>query len=333
MEPLPPDPRTTKGITHEQRYYLCLKKQDCPAMKQSELAAWFLETYSFPISQPTISHSLKKSAEIIARGISTPGLEPTRVRRRPVRHPELEQALFQWVQQQQQEQGPEQSGEGSDPISGPALVRQAKKIAQEMDIHDTVFCPGWLSRFKGPVSLKTTIGITTTTTLIIHIIHIRLNVDIATARSPSNSNSSYINSSSCSQSLSRQYKLHCVHNTLALARYIYCHLQENLIGSHFTTNDNSTYNSSNSSNNRMHTATEPTDIDRFPSGVCGIFLFITFSSNTNIGDNSGDAPRVPPVYTHYYANQRNWVSPSGAILPAAFTALASHSRIPTSVAQ
>lgn len=117
-------------------------------MKQSELAAWFLETYSFPISQPTISHSLKKSAEIIARGISTPGLEPTRVRRRPVRHPELEQALFQWVQQQQQEQGPEQSGEGSDPISGPALVRQAKKIAQEMDIHDTVFCPGWLSRFK-----------------------------------------------------------------------------------------------------------------------------------------------------------------------------------------
>ncbi|KAF9341782.1 hypothetical protein BGZ91_002376 [Linnemannia elongata] len=230
MEPLPPDPRTTKGITHEQRYYLCLKKQDCPAMKQSELAAWFLETYSFPISQPTISHSLKKSAEIIARGISTPGLEPTRVRRRPVRHPELEQALFQWVQQQQQEQGPEQSGEGSDPISGPALVRQAKKIAQEMDIHDTVFCPGWLSRFKVP-------------------------------------------------------------------------------------------------------ATEPTDIDRFPSGVCGIFLFITFSSNTNIGDNSGDAPRVPPVYTHYYANQRNWISPSGAILPAAFTALASHSRIPTSVAQ
>ena len=117
-------------------------------MKQSELAAWFLETYLFPISQPTISHSLKKSAEIIARGISTPGLEPTRVRRRPVRHPELEQALFQWVQQQHQEQGPEHSREGSDTIPGPALVRQAKKIAQEMDIHDTVFCPGWLSRFK-----------------------------------------------------------------------------------------------------------------------------------------------------------------------------------------
>ncbi|KAF9150890.1 hypothetical protein BG015_007296 [Linnemannia schmuckeri] len=153
MNPVPPDPRTTKGITHEQRYYLCLKKQDCPAMKQAELAAWFLETYSFPISQPTISHSLKKSAEIIARGISTPGLEPTRVRRRPVRHPELEQALFQWVQQQQeqqleQERRQEQSGDGSDPISGPALVRQAKKIAQEMNIHDTVFCPGWLSRFK-----------------------------------------------------------------------------------------------------------------------------------------------------------------------------------------
>ncbi|KAG9065132.1 hypothetical protein KI688_002454 [Linnemannia hyalina] len=273
MEPLPPDPRTTKGITHEQRYHLCLKKQDCPAMKQSELAAWFLETYSFPISQPTISHSLKKSAEILARGISAPGLEPTRVRRRPVRHPELEQALFQWVQQQHQEHGPEQSGEGSDSISGPALVRQAKRIAQEMDIHDTVFCPGWLSRFK-------------------------MRVDIATAHPLSNSNKNNINSnSSRSQSLSRQYK------------------------------------QSAPSRSPITPATAPTDIDRFPGGICGIFIFIVFGGNINIGDNSGDAPRIPSVYTHYYTNQRNWISPSCAFLPVAFTALASHSRIPTSIAQ
>ncbi|KAG0216832.1 hypothetical protein BGX33_012052 [Mortierella sp. NVP41] len=160
MEPaaVTTDSRTTKGITHEQRYHLCLKKQECPAMKQSELAAWFNETYSFPISQPTISHSLKKSAEILARGITSPGVEPTRVRRRPVRHPELEQAIFRWVQEQQQKQQQEQkvgqqqqqqSGDDdSDPISGPVLIRQAKKIAREMNMVDTVFCPGWLTRFK-----------------------------------------------------------------------------------------------------------------------------------------------------------------------------------------
>ncbi|KAF9196312.1 hypothetical protein BGZ50_001062 [Haplosporangium sp. Z 11] len=96
-------PRPVKGLTHEQRYSLCLKKQQCPTMRQSELAAWFKEKYAFGISQPTVSHSLKKSAEILAIGISAPGIEPTRVRNRPVRHPELELALYQWVRAREQE--------------------------------------------------------------------------------------------------------------------------------------------------------------------------------------------------------------------------------------
>ncbi|KAG0290652.1 hypothetical protein BGZ96_005898 [Linnemannia gamsii] len=213
MEPLPSiDPRTTKGITHEQRYYLCLKKQECPTMKQTELAAWFKETYSFQISQPTISHSLKKSGEIIAQGITAPGLEPTRVRRRPVRHPELELALYHWVQQQQQLQkqqqqeqgkGQEQSdGDRLDPISGPMLVRQAKKIAQEMNIQDTVLCPGWLSRFK--MRQKTLIIINTTVILIVLTTYICINDDIITTNSLSSSNNSYNGSSS--QSLKPQYR-------------------------------------------------------------------------------------------------------------------------------
>ncbi|KAG0326905.1 hypothetical protein BGZ99_008814 [Dissophora globulifera] len=170
------DTRMTKGITHEQRYYLCLKKEECPGMKQAELAAWFKDKYSFPISQPAISHSLKRSAEILARGLSTPGIESSRVRKRPVRHPELELAIYRWVkaqqqpQQQPQQRGPHQLSESdidsdhmsasglstavAEEITGPALVRQAKRIAQEMDIRDTVFCPGWLSRFKARYGIK-----------------------------------------------------------------------------------------------------------------------------------------------------------------------------------
>ncbi|KAF9355929.1 hypothetical protein BGX26_005934 [Mortierella sp. AD094] len=172
---IPDDPRTTKGITHEQRYYLCLKKQECPSMKQSELASWFRGKYNFPISQPAISHSLKRSAEILSGGLFTPGIEATRVRKRLVRHPELEQAIYQWVKSQQQLQGQQQQQQrerellfhcssGSDgtdelsgyarslenvePVTGPILLQQAKRIALEMGIKDTVFCPGWLSRFK-----------------------------------------------------------------------------------------------------------------------------------------------------------------------------------------
>ncbi|KAG0017690.1 hypothetical protein BGZ80_008023 [Entomortierella chlamydospora] len=181
---IPDDPRATKGITHEQRYHLCLKKQECPSMKQSELASWFKEKYNFPISQPTISHSLKRSAEILSGGLFTPGIEATRVRKRPVRHPELEQAIYQWVKSQQQLQGQQQqqrerellfqcsngsdgndelrgytkSFENAEPVTGPILLQQARRIASEMGIKDTVFCPGWLSRFKarirhGPISI------------------------------------------------------------------------------------------------------------------------------------------------------------------------------------
>ncbi|KAF9195436.1 hypothetical protein BGZ51_000010 [Haplosporangium sp. Z 767] len=163
-------PRPVKGLTHEQRYSLCLKKQQCPTMRQSELAAWFKEKYAFGISQPTVSHSLKKSAEILAIGISAPGIEPTRVRNRPVRHPELELALYQWVRareqeyQQKQKTGFEQPSGSNvmntemaiplEPITGPALFRQAQKIALELNIRDIVFCPGWLARFKARYGIK-----------------------------------------------------------------------------------------------------------------------------------------------------------------------------------
>ncbi|KAG9327754.1 hypothetical protein KVV02_000200 [Mortierella alpina] len=138
--------RTVKGITHEQRYQLCLKKQACPNMKQSELASWFKDQYAFSISQPTISHSLKKSNEILATGPSAPGIEPNGVRKRRVRHPELELAIYQWLSNKR--------SDGTGLISGPVLIAQAKKIAQEMNIHDTVFCPGWLARFKARYGIQ-----------------------------------------------------------------------------------------------------------------------------------------------------------------------------------
>ncbi|GJJ68135.1 hypothetical protein EMPS_00481 [Entomortierella parvispora] len=149
-------------------------------MKQAELAAWFEARYSFSISQPTISHSLRKSSEILAMGPCAVGIDSTRVRKRPVRHPDLELAIYRWVQSQQLEQQQrwqrrqkqiqhgmkkrikgqsikgieEQTPPPLDKLTGPALVRQAKKIAQEMNIQDTVFCPGWLSRFKSRYNIN-----------------------------------------------------------------------------------------------------------------------------------------------------------------------------------
>ncbi|KAF9915310.1 hypothetical protein BX616_006451, partial [Lobosporangium transversale] len=120
--------------------------------------------------------------EILASGLTPPGIDTTRVRKRPVRHPELEFALFEWVKNQYllqeqrgrtmwlQEQGKPRQASGADnndyeddnvsgqatvkEITGPVLIREARRIAKEMDIRDTVFCAGWLSRFKARFRIK-----------------------------------------------------------------------------------------------------------------------------------------------------------------------------------
>ncbi|KAI1319014.1 hypothetical protein EDD11_005212 [Mortierella claussenii] len=208
---------TPKGITHEQRYHLCLKKQECPSMKQAELAAWFKSQYHTSISQPTISQSLKRSSEILSEGLFVPGVDTMRMRKRAVRHPELEMALFEWIKTQQErktqrprsqqyqrilrqisgsqdndslDRGRKKTGGGiggaktgratrrkplkrgvraetesglilelidevaDEPITGPMMLREAKRIASEMNIDDMVFCPGWLSRFKSRYHIK-----------------------------------------------------------------------------------------------------------------------------------------------------------------------------------
>ncbi|KAF9579090.1 hypothetical protein BGW38_004807, partial [Lunasporangiospora selenospora] len=151
--------KNIKGITHEQRYFLCLQKQRCPGMKQAELAVWFEDKFAISISQPTISHSLKHSVMILSQGLDTPGIEAKRVRKRPVRHPELEQRIFEWVKAQQEtiEQqrtrlervsGSVELKDQVEPITGPSIIREAKRIAKEMNSVSTVFGSAWLSRFK-----------------------------------------------------------------------------------------------------------------------------------------------------------------------------------------
>ncbi|KAG0332259.1 hypothetical protein BG000_010210 [Podila horticola] len=191
----PPTPHAISRVTEDQRYQLCLHKLEHPTLTQAELCTWFRTRYNCPVSQPTISQWLKRSDDILARGPMLSKYELTRVRKRRVRHPELETAVYQWVleeqqkqlhafQQRQQQNQRQQmyylphrrfrlgktntetsistTASASVPttattttttpfknaISGPALIRQARRIAQEMHIDDIVFCPGWLARFK-----------------------------------------------------------------------------------------------------------------------------------------------------------------------------------------
>ncbi|KAG0018964.1 hypothetical protein BGZ81_009980 [Podila clonocystis] len=188
----PSTPHAICRVTEDQRYQLCLHKLEHPTLTQAELCTWFHTKYSYPVSQPTISQWLKRSDDILARGPMLSKYELTRVRKRRVRHPELETAVYQWVleeqqkqlhafQQRQQQNQRQQmyylphrrfrlgktntetststtASSSSTPttattpfknaISGPALIRQARRIAKEMHIDDIVFCPGWLARFK-----------------------------------------------------------------------------------------------------------------------------------------------------------------------------------------
>jgi len=72
---------------------ICREKRENQDITQAELVKWVKEKLGKSVSQVTISNTLKRSAEILAKNV----VDAKRQRQRKVTYPELEERLFEWV--------------------------------------------------------------------------------------------------------------------------------------------------------------------------------------------------------------------------------------------
>lgn len=126
------------AITPAQRQALRRKKRADTAISQVALQNWFEEQYSHRPSQSTVAESLSDKYKFLD-DISEPASNVRKMRK--VAHPELDQALNQWVQ------------ENRDSMA----LTDAKIVEKANEIFDTVaepgqakpgFSHGWLYKFK-----------------------------------------------------------------------------------------------------------------------------------------------------------------------------------------
>ncbi len=80
-------------MTNEVRIALCEHKKKHPSLTQADLITWLQETHNVSVSQGTISLTLKRSAEILAK---KEDVNRTAKRQRTVKYPLMETALYRW---------------------------------------------------------------------------------------------------------------------------------------------------------------------------------------------------------------------------------------------
>jgi len=73
---------------------LCQYKRDNLQLSQKDLIKWLENNHSIKISQATISTTLKRSAEILAKSNNETNLNDKC--QRTVRYPEMESVLVKW---------------------------------------------------------------------------------------------------------------------------------------------------------------------------------------------------------------------------------------------
>src|SRR5438128_4406268 len=82
-------------LSNQQRYQICLKKQNNQGMTQKELIKWCEQELGVKVDQATISRTLKHSSEYLYN--KTNFLQnPLRTKSRNVKYLELELALQEW---------------------------------------------------------------------------------------------------------------------------------------------------------------------------------------------------------------------------------------------
>jgi hypothetical protein len=80
-------------MTNEVRIALCEHKKKHPSFTQVDLITWLQETHNISVSQGTISQTLKRSAEILAK---KEDVNRAARRQRIVKYPLMETALYRW---------------------------------------------------------------------------------------------------------------------------------------------------------------------------------------------------------------------------------------------
>jgi hypothetical protein len=81
-------------MTDEVCIALCNHKKRNPTLSQAELQCWLKSEPNINISQPTISQTLKRSAELLRRD-EDPNIQSKR--QRTVKFPAMEETLTEWI--------------------------------------------------------------------------------------------------------------------------------------------------------------------------------------------------------------------------------------------
>jgi hypothetical protein len=124
-------------MTDEAHIALCNHKKRNPTLSQAELQRWLKSEHNIDISQPTISQTLKRPAELL-RHDEDPNIQSKR--QRTVKFPAMEETLAEWILANQKR----------IPISGDLIKENATKILDRLHPGHELFefSNGWLEAFK-----------------------------------------------------------------------------------------------------------------------------------------------------------------------------------------
>lgn len=133
------------AISASQRQSLRQHAQNHHHLTQKQLQEWFLNQFQRVITQPSISESLSSKYSHLD---SEELLNSSSKRRKLVQWPELEVALFQWIQRIERD----------IPISGDLIKTQAAVFWKRLPMYSRkdlpIFSNGWLQGFKKRHNLK-----------------------------------------------------------------------------------------------------------------------------------------------------------------------------------
>ncbi len=125
-------------MTDKVRVALCQYKRNNPQLSQKDLIKWLEDNHNIKVSQATISTTLKRSAEILAKSDNETNLNAKH--QRTVRYLEMEFALVKWFRANQEWAN----------VSGELVRESATKILDRLyPGHEPFeFSSGWLEVFK-----------------------------------------------------------------------------------------------------------------------------------------------------------------------------------------
>ncbi|GEQ71153.1 hypothetical protein JCM33374_g4834 [Metschnikowia sp. JCM 33374] len=107
-----------------------------PNLTQAQLQQWFKDTFQYEIKQSTVSLSLSSKFRKTA---GLPGNTESKYKKRPADHPDIEEALFSWIRQDE-----------PSSVKGSKIQEKAKQLWAEFhpDTKAPAFSNGWLCGFR-----------------------------------------------------------------------------------------------------------------------------------------------------------------------------------------